>query len=66
MSVQAQDIDVASMELIRSFRCLYIIYYYIIEEEGCQRRKWVGRHDDAFADIFVAHTGIHIPTLHEM
>ena len=46
-----QDIDVASMELKRSFRCLYI-YYYIIEEEGCQRRKWVGRHGDAFADIF--------------
>ena len=37
-----------------------------MEEEGCQRRKWVGRHGDAFADIFVAHTGIHIPTLHEM
>ena len=49
--VYPQDIDVASMELIRSFWCLYI-YYYIIEEEGCQRRKWVGRHDDAFADIF--------------
>ena len=26
----------------------------------------MGRHGDAFADIFVAHTGIHIPTLHEM
>ena len=26
----------------------------------------MGRHRDAFADIFVAHTGIHIPTLHEM
>ena len=42
------------------------MYYYIIEEEGCQRRKWVGRRGDAFADIFMAHTGIHIPTLHEM
>ena len=28
------------------------MYDYIIEEEGCQRRKWVGRHGDAFADIF--------------
>ena len=26
----------------------------------------MGRRGDAFADIFVAHTGIHIPTLHEM
>ena len=26
----------------------------------------MGRHGDAFADIFVAHTGIYIPTLHEM
>ena len=26
----------------------------------------MGRHGDAFADFFVAHTGIHIPTLHEM
>ena len=26
----------------------------------------MGRHDDAFAGIFVAHTGIHIPTLHEV
>ena len=26
----------------------------------------MGRHGDAFADIFVAHTAIHIPTLHEM
>ena len=48
---QAQDIDVASIEPIQSFLSLYI-YYYIIEEEGCQRRKWVGRHGDAFADIF--------------
>ena len=61
-----QDIDVASIEPVQSFLSLYT-YYYIIEE-GCQRRKWVGRHGDAFADIFVAywHTGIHIPTLHEM
>ena len=33
----AQDIDVASIEPIQSFLSLYI-YYYIIEEEGCQRR----------------------------
>ena len=26
----------------------------------------MGRHGYAFADIFVAHTGIHILTLHEM
>ena len=26
----------------------------------------MGRHDDAFAGIFVAHTGILIPTLHKM
>ena len=25
-----------------------------------------GRHDDAFTGIFVAHTWIHIPILHEM
>ena len=62
---RSQDIDVASIEPIQSFLSLYI-YYYIIEEEGCQRRKWVGRRGDAFADIFMAHTGIHIPTLHEM
>ena len=37
-----------------------------MEEKGCQRRKVVGRHDDAFTGIFVAYTGIHIPTLHEM
>ena len=49
--VQAQDIDVASIEPIQSFLSLYI-YYYIIEKEGCQRQKWVGRHGDAFADIF--------------
>ena len=48
---ETQDIDVASIEPIQSFLSLYI-YYYIIEEEGCQRRKWVGRHGDAFADIF--------------
>ena len=47
---QSQDIDVASIEPIQSFSSLYI-YYYIIEEEGCQRRRWVGRHGDAFADI---------------
>ena len=47
-----QDIDVASIEPIQSFLSLYI-YYYIMEEEGCQRRKWVGRHGDAFADIFL-------------
>ena len=55
-----QDIDIASMEPIQ-------IDYYIKEVEGIQRRKWVGRHDDAFADIFfAARTGIQIPTLHEM
>ena len=26
----------------------------------------MGRHDDAFAGIFVARTGIQIPTLHKM
>ena len=26
----------------------------------------MGRHDDAFAGIFVVHTGIHVSTLHEM
>ena len=26
----------------------------------------MGRHDDAFAGIFVVRTGIHIPTLHEV
>ena len=47
----SQDIDVTSLEPIHSFLCHYL-YYYIIEEKGCQRRKWVGRHDDAFAGIF--------------
>ena len=50
-TLEPQEIDVASIEPIQSFLSLYI-YYYIIEEEGCQRRKWVGRHGDAFADIF--------------
>ena len=46
-----QDIDVVSMEPVQSFLSLYIDYY-IIEEKGFQRRKWIGRHDDAFAGIF--------------
>ena len=37
LSPPPQDIDVASIEPIQSFLSLYI-YYYIIEEEGCQRR----------------------------
>ena len=42
------------------------IDYYIIEEKEFHRRRWVGRQDDAFAGIFVAHTGIQKPALHEM
>ena len=34
--------------------------YYIAEETGFQRHTWVWRHDDAFAGIFVAHTGIFV------
>ena len=60
-----QHINVASIEPVQSFLSLYIDYY-IIEEEGYQRRKWMRKHDDAFASIFEARTGIHIPTLHEM
>ena len=55
-SGHAQDIDVATIEQLQSFLSLYI-YYCIIEEEGCQRRKWVGRHGDAFADIFCGALG---------
>ena len=48
---QTQAIDVASIEPIQSFLSLYIDYY-IIEEKGGQRRKWVGRLGDEFAGIF--------------
>ena len=60
---ESQDIDVVSP--IQSFLSLYIDFY-ITEEKRFQGRKLVGRHDDAFADSFVAHTRIHIQTLHEL
>ena len=62
--LESQDIDVASIDPIHSFLSLYIDRYII--GEGYQRRKWVGRHDDAFAGIFVAHTGLQIPILDGM
>ena len=51
------------MGLLQSFLGPYIDYY-IIEEGEIQHQKWVGRHDDAFAGFFVAHTGIQIQTLY--
>ena len=62
-SRQKVDIDVASIEPIESFLS-HSIDYDKIEEEGYQCRKWVTRHDDAFAGIFMARTGIYIQGFH--
>ena len=59
------DFNVAAIEPIQSFLSLYIDYCIIKETELNTESGW-GDIMMRLLAFFVVHTGIHIPTLHEM